>query len=79
MSITQMIKLELGEFPGEPVARTRHFHFWGLGSILGQGTKIPQAMQCGQTKTKNNNNNKKPWSSEDVEQISGVTILTHIF
>ena len=65
MSITQMIKLELGEFPGEPVARTWCFHFWGLGSMLGQETKIPQAMQCGQTKTKNNNK-KKPWSSEDV-------------
>ena len=37
----------------------------GLGSIPGQGTKIPQAMWCGQNKTKQKqkakqtNNNKK--------------------
>ena len=34
------------------MVRTWHFHFWGLGSIPGWGTKIPQAMQCGQKKKK---------------------------
>ena len=31
------------EFPGGPVVRTQCFHYCGLGSIPGQGTKIPQA------------------------------------
>ena len=44
------------EFPGGPVVGTRHFHCGGLGSIPGQGTKIPHAMQCGQ---KNPPKNKK--------------------
>ena len=29
-----------GEFPGGPVVRTQSSHFWGPGSVLGQGTKI---------------------------------------
>ena len=41
------------EFPGGPVVRTPCFHCGGVGSIPGQGTKIPQAVQCGQ-KTKTN-------------------------
>lgn len=28
---------------GSPVVRTEHFHCWDLGSILGQGNKIPTA------------------------------------
>ena len=40
------------EFPGGPVLRTWCFHCWGLGSILGWGTKIPQASQCSQKKKK---------------------------
>lgn len=30
-----------GEFPGDPVVRTQHFHCQGLSSIYGWGTKIP--------------------------------------
>ena len=40
------------EFPGSPVVRTLRFHCCGLGSIPGQGTKIPQAVQCSQKKSK---------------------------
>ena len=36
------------EFPGGPVVRTPRSHCRGLGSIPGQGTKIPQAAWCGQ-------------------------------
>ena len=32
------------EFPGSSVDRTQRFHCHGLGSIPGQGTKIPQAV-----------------------------------
>ena len=32
------------EFPGGPVARTWHFHCFGLGSISDQETYILQAM-----------------------------------
>ena len=42
------------ELLGGPVVRTQHFHCQGLGSIPGQGTKIPQASQCGQKKKKKN-------------------------
>ena len=35
------------------MVRTQHFHCWvGLGSILGQGTKVPYDVQCGQKKKK---------------------------
>ena len=30
--------------PGCPVVRTHRFHCWGLGSITGWGTKIPQTV-----------------------------------
>ena len=30
-----------GDFPGNPVVRTQRFDSGGLGSIPGQGTKIP--------------------------------------
>ena len=42
----------LGEFPGGPVVRTRCLHWQGTGAIPGQGTKIPQAAQCGQKEKK---------------------------
>ena len=46
MSSLPSLKRETwGEFPGSPVVRTPHFHCQGAGSILGQGTKIPQAAQ----------------------------------
>ena len=34
------------EFPGGPELRIWCFHFWGVGLIPGQGTKILQALQC---------------------------------
>ena len=38
------------DFPGGPVVTTPLFNAGGVGSIPGQGTKIPHAMQCGQKK-----------------------------
>ena len=40
------------KFPGSPVVRTGHVHCCSSGSLPGQGTKIPQAMQYGQKKQK---------------------------
>ena len=40
------------EFPGSLAVMIWCFHCRGLGSILGQGTEIPQAAQCGQKKEK---------------------------
>ena len=42
------------EFPGGLVVRIPDFHYYGPGSILGQGTEIPQAARCGQKKKKEN-------------------------
>ena len=39
------------EFPGDPVVRTRQFHYRGQGSIPAQGTKIPQAAWHGKKKS----------------------------
>ena len=36
------------EFPGSPVVRIQCFHCWGPGSSPGRGTKITQALRCGQ-------------------------------
>ena len=36
------------EFPGGPVMRIWCFHCWGLGSIPGQGTEIPQEARYSQ-------------------------------
>ena len=36
-------------FPGGPVVKTPHFQCKGMGSISGQGTKIPHAMWQGQS------------------------------
>ena len=41
------------EFPGGLVVKIPGFHCHGQGSILGQGTEIPQAMQCGQKAKQN--------------------------
>ena len=38
------------EFPGGPVVKTQRFHCHSPDSIPGRGTKIPQAVQCGQKK-----------------------------
>ena len=45
-------KKQVSEFPGSPVFRTQSFHWWSLGSIPGQGTKIQQVVQQGQKKKK---------------------------
>ena len=37
-----------GEFPGGLVVRIPGFHCHGPGSLPGQGTEIPQAVQRGQ-------------------------------
>ena len=37
--------LQKRDFPGSPVVKTPRFHYWGLCSIPGQGTKILQAEQ----------------------------------
>ena len=44
----------LGDSPGGPVVRTLHFHCggWGVGSISGWRTEIPQAAWGGQKKEK---------------------------
>ena len=43
------------EFPGGLVVRILGFHCCGLGSIPSWETEIPQAMQLGQKKKKNEN------------------------
>ena len=40
------------EFPGGLVVRILGFHCYGLGSVTGQGTEIPQAAQRGKKKKK---------------------------
>ena len=45
---TQIRKGTIQDFPGGPVVKTPHFQGRGMGSIPGQGTKIPHAMQHGQ-------------------------------
>ena len=42
------------KFPGGPMVRTGAFTAQGLGSIPGEGTKIPQATQHSQKKKKKN-------------------------
>ena len=58
---------EFREFPGGPVVRTRSFHCWGPGSIPGQGTKIPQAAQCGQEKKKKKKDEEKSKEFKDLK------------
>ena len=45
------------EFPGSLAVMIWCFHCRGLGSILGQGTEIPQAAQRGQKKEKQHGKN----------------------
>ena len=52
MACSRIIKLYSRELPGDSVVRTSCFHYWGLGSILNQGTKIPQVRYCCQKKNK---------------------------
>ena len=48
------------------MVRTWRFHWGGLGSIRGQGTKIPQAAQRGQNKIKLRIKNKKKRNEEMI-------------
>ena len=43
-----LLKPQLQGFPRGPVVMTQRSHFWGPGSIPGQGTKILNAVQLGQ-------------------------------
>ena len=47
-----LLELKFGKFPGSPVISTWCFPGFGPGLILGQETKILQAMQLGQKKNK---------------------------
>ena len=40
------------EFPGGPVVKIWSYHYKGLGSVPGWGTKISQAAQQGRKKKK---------------------------
>ena len=51
--------------PWWSVVRT-HFHCWGLGSIPGQGTKIPQAAQHGLRKKKEEERKRKTDKKKNV-------------
>ena len=44
-----------GHFPGGPVVRTPRFHCQGCRFDPGRGTKVLQAMRCGQKKKKEGN------------------------
>ena len=43
-----MLLSEKSEFPGDLVVRTKHFHYWEVGSIPGNRTKIPHTAHQGQ-------------------------------
>ena len=46
---TEGQEAEPRDSPGGPVVKTLHFQCKGMGSISGQGTKIPHAMWQGQS------------------------------
>ena len=48
VSFSQVKSTQVREFPGGPVVKTQRFHCGDLGSIPGQGTKIPQVAWYGQ-------------------------------
>ena len=52
------------------MVRTWRFHCCGLGSVPGQGTKIPQATQHGQKKRKKSTE-KKILHTKELNYISG--------
>ena len=47
------------KLPGSPMVRTLHFHCKGVGSIPGQGTKIPQDPTSLVAAVKSQKNRKK--------------------
>ena len=48
------------------------FIAWGTGSILGQGTKISHAVQCGQEKKSKANTTKYYWTKLDSKSFIGI-------
>ena len=60
------------EFPGGPVLRTRRFHCCSLGSIPGQGTKIPQAVW-----SKNNKQTNKQISPQNKNKQNTGKVSSH--
>ena len=46
MHLFFLIAVISGDFPGGPVVKTQSFTAADLGSIPGQGTKIPQTLWC---------------------------------
>ena len=60
------------EFPCGPVVRTQCFHCPGLGSIPGQGNKIPNATRCSSqikiNKIKNKQKTRRTTILQPVEQ-----------
>ena len=47
-SIVILVKYWRRDSPGGPLVKTPHFHCRGLGSVPGQGTKIPHVMPGGE-------------------------------
>ena len=45
-----LIQKSLWDFPGGPVVKNPPCNIWDMGSILGQGTKIPHVAQFSQKK-----------------------------
>ena len=54
----------LWDFPGGPVVKTLRFQCRGMGSIPGQGTKIPHSVQCSQKTKKIKKKKRKGLCSE---------------
>ena len=57
------------EFPGGPVVRTPCFDCGGMGSIPGQGTKIPHATWHGQKQTKKRTKERKKRKEKEANKI----------
>ena len=53
----------LRDFLGGPGAKTQAPNAWGVGLILGWGTKIPHATRCSKKKKKKNIEKTKPSNS----------------
>ena len=63
---------EFWELPGGLVVRIPGFHCGGPGSILGRGTEILQAVQCGKTQ---NQTKQKPKQNRRIFFYSGEVYL----
>ena len=63
-------KTKSREFPGGLMVATWHFHCWGSGSILGQGTKINPISHRARSKTKTP---KSKTTMQHINLTSGYT------